>query len=685
MKQTKNKIMCIFLIAALMMSCFSSIIFARGDDFANTIPKPNPPTEPATLNGAIVMIAGALALPFNPMYQCFLSFGAAGKVVSGGKKYFDPVSSWSDVFFCGISMVRAGFVSTWLMNDAGGCTAEAPRKGLSDEDLNESCHSCNADPYRVCTAERCVILGDCVPVETDDKKGYRCEPGKCDETGDVFFSSFNVNAFIDNASVENVKAADDGAYDKDNKDGTIKVDLGEIPFNTRYISINATTDDLASCFFVLDKMGQNISDMEAFDENLWPEYNWQNVNVLLPGGIQRGMNHTIYIKCKNICGVEHEASYDWNQVIFTLEEKPDQLPPTIVYTDPATPGAVPTDWKKVNVTIVLDENGYCKFSSRYSNFTNIWENMTSFGNSYGTGQDPGYTDVNRTSSVKSSWCVQSQKCYDTNQTKCAHCFMELDLSKGSDDLNWSSLDAETQASIVGSGLENVTKAYMYEILCSDGRNVMAQEDTYPYILYGIPGYNISIVKPVNGEATYVREPDIEVNSSPRITECRYKISKALGATRPFWGDMTPIDEGLADYHTGKHNETLNATVAGTNYKIVAACRDMFKLESRDEHTFVVKQDTIAPKVIRAYHDTNIGDYLVTETDEGSECVYGATSNCAFNFTDGNTMATTDNFIHTAYWQTESNYYIKCRDKWGNIPSPNTCTTIISPYEVPVLG
>ena len=695
MKQKQNKIICIALIAALMLSCFSSITFVNANEPPEPPPSagnsgdlPLPGYADPGMDTTGIQTSSPIVAPLKSSFKMTLGIkdlialtfpeivmtSATSKTFNSASR-FAWILDWS---FKWLSAIRASYLATVLSRGAGHCSAETPLAGM------DKCSSCNDDPYRVCTKERCLILGNCIPVERSNitvggiqiegsGKDYVCEPGVCDDIGDVHFNKFSIDAYNESAIVKSKEFS--------TADGIVKADLGDIPFNTRYISVNATIadDKSAQCVYSLDKPGLKMSEMESFDDVDFAKS--PAVSILLPGNIQRGMLHTIYIKCRNICGVEHEASYDVNQIVFKLAAKPDQLPPTIVYTDPATPGAVPINWKSVNVTIALDENGICRFSSRYSNFTTTWEEMTEMT---GTGQDPGYADVANPSSVRKSWCVKDQKCMDTNQTKCTHCIMELDLTKGSDDLNWSALDEETQQLVRGSGLENTTKTFIYNIRCADtSGNKMAEEDSLNYILYGIPGYSISIVKPANNEVSYVREPDIEVNSSPRNTECRYKISKLPAASRPLWDEMTPIDDALADYHTGKHGETLNATVSGTQYRIVAACRDLFNLESRDEHTFTIKQDIISPKMIRAYHDAAIGDYLVIETDEEATCTYG-TSACNFNFSDGNAMTGANNLAYTGYWQTENNYYIKCKDKWGNMPAASQCTTIIAPYEIPAL-
>jgi hypothetical protein len=72
----------------------------------------------------------------------------------------------------------------------GSCSAEESLKGLTASEQEEACKSCNEDPLRLCTLERCIILGNCIPVPpeegtSEEMSNYICVPGKCEETGVV--------------------------------------------------------------------------------------------------------------------------------------------------------------------------------------------------------------------------------------------------------------------------------------------------------------------------------------------------------------------------------------------------------------------------------------------------------------------------------------------------------------------
>ncbi|UZE93578.1 MAG: hypothetical protein IB618_02265 [Candidatus Pacearchaeota archaeon] len=553
----------------------------------------------------------------------------------------------------------------------GSCSAEKPLPGT------DACISCNEDPYRICTKERCAVLGTCIAVPTEKGDQYNCIPGECEELGLVGMNKGFIEWYINGELVNSIPA--------EISQGNIRTDIGEIPFNTKMILINLTTDKPAQCRWILDTREAEFSEMDDFEENYYPMQSagvpgWQYTTIMLPGEITRDQEHRIFIKCNNACDIPHGASYDQNYVQFRLEEKPDQLPPVIAHIDPENKAVVNDDWKNLTATFWLDELGNCKYSDKTMNYTTSYEEMKYFR------EKP-----NENSSVIFGQCYPSD-CIHLTNVKCTHCELDLDLSKGYESLEWSEMPPEMQQQLEENGLYNVTKIFNFMIRCEDNAgNIMLEEDTLSYSFMTMPGYNITVIRPEMDERTYDRQPEIEVTSEPRSTECKYKTYQGNGPkTPPSWDEMYYIDEVMNTIHQGRHNETLNATKIGMLHTLWARCRDQWYMEAINFTKFYTLLDEDDPIVIRMYHDTTIGDYLIIETDENSTCVYGTSTStaCNYNFSDGTAMTGNNETIHAAYWQLDHLYYIKCVDEWENYPggSPeaDVCTTIIDPFEVPPL-
>lgn len=552
-----------------------------------------------------------------------------------------------------------------LGKEMGSCASEQPIKG------SELCSTCNEDPYRLCTKERCGILGNCIPVPTAKGDQVVCIPGKCEEVGMPTFTQGKVEWYVDTDL--------NGSQALGIQGGNIRTRINDgkvIPFNTKTIMINVTTDKPAKCRYVLDKTGASFSEMTDFEENEFPaipggKAGSQATHIILSGIITRNIEHTIFIKCQNSCGVEPNASYDQNIVTFKLEQKPDQLPPNIIYVDPASGSMIRSDLQTIDASFWLDEKGNCRFADASTNYSAFnYTRMIPFG-----------TYNNPNSSVISGSCDNSKPCLDRNDT-CARCTLKLDLSKGYELTNYTGTEF------------NTTKTYHLIIRCNDQRNnVMTADDALDYILMTVPGYNINFTQPPEDNMfTYDVHPEIQVTSETRQTQCKYKVYNLTSTQpNPRWEDMTFIDSETSTIHTGRINETLDADPGqGHGYTIAALCRDKFNMEARAWRTLFIVEDVASPILIRTYHDSITGDFLVIETDEPSLCTYSFDS-CNFNFSQGILM-TGNTEIHGTYWK-DKTYFIKCVDEWGNYPSSsggtknpaeNYCTATLKPFEIPKL-
>jgi hypothetical protein len=99
-------------------------------------------------------------------------------------------------------------------------------------------------------------------------------------------------------------------------------------------------------------------------------------------------------------------------------------------------------------------------------------------------------------------------------------------------------------------------------------------------------------------------------------------------------------------------------------------------------TFVVDIDDESPVVARAYHDL---DVLKIVTDEEAICVYSLNS-CNYVFEEGLPMSYDTRYgeervNHIAEWESNTYYYIKCKDDYDNQPNPNDCSISVSASSV----
>ncbi|MBI3334678.1 hypothetical protein HYZ97_04270 [Candidatus Pacearchaeota archaeon] len=100
------------------------------------------------------------------------------------------------------------------------------------------------------------------------------------------------------------------------------------------------------------------------------------------------------------------------------------------------------------------------------------------------------------------------------------------------------------------------------------------------------------------------------------------------------------------------------------------CEDLAGNTATTTARFSVAHDTRAPRVTRTY---SAGTILTIITDEPSQCIYG-TSSCNFESMNGTLMSGTQR-IHTAVFDKERTYYVKCKDSFLNGPG-SACNIIV---------
>ncbi len=130
--------------------------------------------------------------------------------------------------------------------------------------------------------------------------------------------------------------------------------------------------------------------------------------------------------------------------------------------------------------------------------------------------------------------------------------------------------------------------------------------------------------------------------------------------------------------SNSHKQT-GFTRMGGNYNTKIKCEDegMNAVETIASYTLNI--DTTAPKVTRAYYETNSNSLRII-TDEEAECYYN-TRRCNFNVDSNDSsvvkMTSLISKEHSAPWENGEIYYIKCIDVWNNSP-PNGCTIKVTP-------
>ncbi len=129
------------------------------------------------------------------------------------------------------------------------------------------------------------------------------------------------------------------------------------------------------------------------------------------------------------------------------------------------------------------------------------------------------------------------------------------------------------------------------------------------------------------------------------------------------------------FKTNSYTHSTDLYLPEDDYEYVIRCVDLGGNSDNWQVNFSVESDSASPVVTRAYKEEN---YLKITTDENATCVYH-TSACSYLFEDGLPMtAGTERVNHFVTWSTKNQFYIKCKDDFGNQPPTDQCSIIARP-------
>jgi hypothetical protein len=267
------------------------------------------------------------------------------------------------------------------------------------------------------------------------------------------------------------------------------------------------------------------------------------------------------------------------------------------------------------------------------------------------------------------------KLYTNEPSKCKWSYSDKDYASMENiltcPLDAGSFNSQLSYTCSGdlTGLQNEIENKFY-FRCNDtvgNENTFSKELT----LVGSRPLVMTVTKPQEDEVIKGSSDSVKVNFSVEtsaglnngIADCYYSSTGTDGTYSRF-DDTRSYTHSTAVY------------LASGQKKYYIRCFDMAGNYQEQEISFKVEQDSVAPVVTRMYNE---GEELKIATNEPANCVYDFIS-CNYNFEDGISMTTTDNTNHYAEWNTEAQFFIKCKDLYGNYPAPNTkCSVIAHPF------
>lgn len=333
-------------------------------------------------------------------------------------------------------------------------------------------------------------------------------------------------------------------------------------------------------------------------------------------------NFNIYIRCNSANGAANVGTFVFK---YCVQKEPDITPPKIEITEPSNGWFIETGKTSQEVNIYTDKPADCKWSHNDEVYNNMPNTMT---------------------------CSQSITEMSANTYyKCS-----------------GTLD----------GLKDGVKNDFYFNCKSYPKNAEANRylmtTNYKYTLYGTQPLVLDSVTPDVGSVIKDATQTVKVTLTAK-TSAGYNKGQAYC---DFKATSQPDTSYVLFADTNSYQHSQDLWLDAGNYDYTIKCCDLSELGGNcavKSTQFSVETDFQPPVVVRVYNDNN---KLTIATDEKAECVYG-TNSCSYEFTDGIKMTSSNGVSHTADWNTNNNYYIKCKDQFGNKPNPDECSITVRPF------
>jgi hypothetical protein len=501
---------------------------------------------------------------------------------------------------------------------------EAPLRGAK-------CEECNKDPFRPCSEYRCKALGQACELINTGSTEEKC----------VWKNRDDVIAPIIQPWTEALKPGDlayipDDAIRPPNRGVKIarSGSVGGCLQAFTPLEFGLLANEPAQCKLDWER-DKTFEEMQFFfgESGFYLQNHTQKMKLpgpdsgegaegLIPG-LENDGEFSLFVRCQDANGNVNQDAFVFN---FCVDQGPDTTPPLIEGTSLGDGAAIQFGAQKVPIDVYVNEPADCKWSRQDRDYESMENEMTCASESYQINSALTYTcsgdltGIVDRSENKFYFRCKDQPGKPENERNVNRQSTEVSLS-GSEPLNILSVGPE--GTIFGTtGVIPVSLTARTD----DGAG---------------EGAAICYISPTGGTDSYV--PMFETGGFEH--------------TQPL--DLVP---GSYQYH-------FRCIDAGGNL-------------AESITGFTVFVDRRAPEITRVYKD-ELQNSLKIVTGEDAACAYSLNS-CNFVFDEGIPMIYENpafKQVHLAEWMERGTYYVKCKDEFGNEPSPNKCSVIVSAIEL----
>lgn len=374
------------------------------------------------------------------------------------------------------------------------------------------------------------------------------------------------------------------------------------------LTFGIKTDKLAQCKF--DTKMKDFSEMNYdFGGNFFKHNHTTAFTLPDPShgeshGIKWAGNLSLYAKCIDTHGNKNPTFYT---IKMCVNQGEDKWPPRFTEAEPANGSLVGFENKNQNVKIVTNELSDCKWDVDDVNYSSM-ANFMNCNDEYGKG-----------SSLLGYVCSDNFPTPNADNKYYIRCM----------DQPWL------------AGTKNESK-----------RNANIQSFVY------------ELKKPKKKIQIDWIKPDEDFSVGTEMTTVNFEIKTSGGGndhtcSYSFSGYGGKMIELFDSHKVGIHKQSLNRPAG--DYNFYAKCHDETGDSVENMSSFKIIFDDTSPEVARVWQK---GKTLNIITPEDAECKYSLV-NCNFNWDSG--VSAGSGKKHTIEVGKSRKYYIKCKDKLGNLP------------------
>lgn len=465
-----------------------------------------------------------------------------------------------------------------------------------------------------------------------------CSEYKCQSLGqacDFINEGTGEEACIDTAPDDvsapiispNYEAISDGFEYSEVTDRSFKIEHSELECIPAYTQLTwgISLNEFAQCKYDTEHTG-DYEEMEFYfgESSLFKKDHvtalaLPSLESLGEGGFdpERRADFTLYARCQDKNGNGHDAAEF--AVGFCVSPENDITPPILQNFEPENPAYVSLEATELNLTFFTNEPAECRYS---------------------------LTDSD----------------YDAMQGN-------VGCSNNVSDMTLFGFECNTLLPAIGNETQYYLRCKDKPWAVEEERNVNSQSINYTIIKTSEPLIieEIKVIpEPEDGIISSGAEPvsvSLEVKTSggaPVETYCTYGFGGS--------NDLARFFESGGDLH----KQTFSSLFEG-NYNLGVRCEDAAGNAAEGSVQFTIEVDEEGPAITRIYTQ---GSNLNVITNEDSACYYSHNS-CGFPIPGEDVFEMSGSGLtHTADFNPQINYYIKCQDSWNNV---GMCTTVRAGY------